>query len=316
MADALGGFNLAGATEEEIRAAKREHAIREREKEFQKRKDEEENRKRDELENARRELEEKEASERQRTMAFLANRAKQRQEAKKKVQRQNEKRDKNIEIREKEWLAKANANIFQLKQEHEDYLDMVERNLDDARNRKQARRDADRQAFLEEKTAREDLEMVREDKERDRETARLVKELARVDAIKADAEEELRSFLNNPAPVPLKQVLAGRLRPVPATTTLLAAHKDLKEELAELESSDIPMRALLRKQTLFQYIHDIQAKAEEARIKPPEPVVGDMGRGARSKSPKRGAGSPRSTTGNFRKGSPSRSPKSTMGRTR
>merc|ERR1719478_2022551 len=173
--------------------------------------------------------------------------------------------------------------------------------MGEARERKQAKKDQERQAFLEQKTYREDLEVQRIDKESDRGTMRLVKELSRVDEIKAACEEELRSFLNNPAPVPLKQVLAGRLRPVPTMTTLLAAHKDQREELQELELSDIPMRALLRKQTLFKYIQYIKEKAEQERIKPPEPVVGDMGRGSgRAKSPKKG-GSPRmQTTGGFR----------------
>merc|ERR1719498_719573 len=172
----------------------------------------------------------------------------------------------------------------------------------DARARKQERKDAARQAYLEKKTYREDLDVQRSEKWAEAETMRVVRELSRVDEIKAACEEELRSFLNNPAPVPLKQVLAGRFRPVPNVTTLLAAHKDQREELKELELSDIPMRALLRKQTLFQYIRDIKEKAEAERIKPPEPVVGDMGRGSRrAKSPKKG-GSPRSTTGGFRDG--------------
>merc|ERR1719174_1364893 len=154
--------------------------------------------------------------------------------------------------------------------------------------------------------------MQRAENEGERETKRLVKELSRVDTFKADAEDELRSFLNNPAPVPLKQVLAGRLRPVPTVTTLLAAHKDQREELKELELSDIPMRAQLRKQTLFAYVRDIKEKAESERVKPPEPVVGDMGRGSRAKSPRK-TGSPRSTTGGFKKtNSPERTLRSTM----
>jgi hypothetical protein len=301
MADMLGC--LAGAGDDEIRAAKREHAIREREKEFAKKREEDENRKREELDEARRELEEKGEKERNRTMAFLANRAKMRADKKLKEEKLNAKREVNIAKREEAWARKANKAIFDLKEEHEDYLDGVDQAMGDARDRKQAKKDADRQAFLDQKTYREDLEIQREDKETDRATMRLVRELKRVDEIKEACEEELRSFLNNPAPVPLKQVLAGRLRPVPTVTTLLAAHKDQREELEELSLSDIPMRALLRKQTLFQYIRDIKEKAEMERIKPPEPVVGDMGRGSRTKSPKR-TGSPKSTTGGFRKASP------------
>jgi len=304
MADSL-GISLAGASEEEIRQAKREHAIREREKEFSKRREEEEERKRQELQNARYELEQKEENERKRTMAYLANRAKQRHDKKMKVEKLNKKREENIAKREAAWAKRANKSIFDLKEEHEEYLDAVDANMDSARERKQEKKDVDRQAFLDSKTYREDLELRRDDKEAERFTMRLVRELARVDEIKNACEEELRSFLNNPAPVPLKQVLAGRLRPVPTVTTLLAAHKDQREELKELELSDIPMRALLRKQTLFQYVRDIKEKAESERVKPPEPVVGDMGRGSRSKSPKRtGSQSPKNTTGGFRKSSP------------
>jgi len=313
MAEAL-GISLAGASEEEIRAAKREHAIREREKEFEKRREEEENRKRTELENALAEAEQKEELERKRTMAFLAQRAKQRFDKKMKIEKMNKKREEKITVKEANWLARENQRNTNLLQEHDDYLDSVDQNMADARARKQERKDAARQAYLEKKTFREDLDVQRSEKWAEAETMRVVRELSRVDEIKAACEEELRSFLNNPAPVPLKQVLAGRLRPVPNVTTLLAAHKDQREELKELELSDIPMRALLRKQTLFSYIRDIKEKAEAERIKPPEPVVGDMGRGARSKSPKKGH-SPTNTTGKFRKSSPS-SPKSTMRSTR
>jgi hypothetical protein len=238
-------------------------------------------------------------------LQFLANRAKQRAETKARIEKLNRKREENIAKREEAWRKKANQAIFDLKEKHELYLDDVEEAMADARTRKQQRKDAEREKLLDIKTAREDMDVQREAKEAERETMRLVREVTKVDAIKAACEEELRSFLNNPAPVPLKQVLAGRLRPVPTMTTLLAAHKDQREELQELERADIPMRALLRKQTLFQYIRDIKEKAENERIKPPEPVIGDMGRGSgRAKSPKKG-GSPRNTTGGFKQNSTS-----------
>jgi|Transcript_98601 hypothetical protein len=310
MADIV-GINLATATEAEIKTAKREHAIREREKEFELKRAEDEVRKKNELDQARKDKEDKERLEQERTMAFLAQRAKQKADVKRQNEKKNAKREDNIAKKEAKWKEKALEQIFALKEKHEEYLDEVERRLYEARCAKQAKKDAERQAFLAKRTHREDLEVLREDNERERETKRLVKELSRVDAIKADAEDELRSFLNNPAPVPLKQVLAGRLRPVPTVTTLLAAHKDMAEDLKELQASDIPMRCAVRQQKLFEYIREIQAKAEADRIKPPEPVVGDMGRGSRSKSPKR-AQSPTTTTGTFRRSSPQRS---SMGRT-
>lgn len=295
----IAGINLATATEAEIKTAKREHAIREREREFELKRAEDEVRKKNDLENARKELEEKERREQEKTMAFLANRAKQKADAKRQVEKKNQRREEKIAEKEAKWKEKALEQIFALKDQHEEYLEAVEQRLYQARCAKQAKKDDERQQFLAKKTHREDLDVLREDNETERETRRLVKELSRVDAIKADAEEELRSFLNNPAPVPLKQVLAGRLRPVPTVTTLLAAHKDQAEDLKELQASDIPMRCAVKKKKLFEYIKEIQAKAEAERIKPPEPVVGDMGRGSRSKSPKR-AQSPQATTGSFR----------------
>jgi hypothetical protein len=310
--DSLGKNMLAGTTEDEIRAAKREYAIREREKEFEKKRAEEEDKKREELDNARKELEEKEEREKARTMQFLAQRAKARADKKAKIEKMNAKREENIKKREDAWKKKANQSIRALLEDAEMDNERVEDAVNDARNRKQAKKDEQRQQYLDEKTRREDLEMQREDKDADRATMRLIKEITRVDEIKAACEEELRSFLNNPAPVPLKQVLAGRLRPVPTVTTLLAAHKDQREEFKELELSDIPMRAQLRKQTLFAYVRDIKEKAESERVKPPEPVVGDMGRGSRAKSPRK-TGSPRSTTGGFKKtNSPERTLRSTM----
>jgi len=310
------GINLATATEAEIKTAKREHAIREREKDFELKRAEDEIRKKNELDTARKDLEEKARREQEKTMAFLANRAKLKADAKRQIEKKNAKREANIAKKEAKWKAGALEKIFNLKEKHEEYLDEVERKLYEARCSKQSTKDAERQTFLAKRTHREDLDVMREDNERERDTRRLVQELSRVDSIKADAEEELRSFLNNPAPVPLKQVLAGRLRPVPTVTTLLAAHKDQAEDLKELQASDIPMRCAVRQQKLFEYIREIQAKAEADRIKPPEPVVGDMGRGSRSKSPKR-AQSPQNTTGSFRKSSPNRSNNmnNTMGRT-
>jgi hypothetical protein len=298
-------LNFANASEAEIKAAKRDHEIRKREKEFEQRRAEEEEKKKADLEDARRLEKEQQRLEQERTMKFLADRAKRKADKKRQQEKKDALRDENIVKREAAWRAKADAAIEALKDAHDEHLEYVESNRKIARDKKQAKRDAERQKMLCAKGKREDADAQREENEGEHATRRLVKELSRVDAIKADAEDELRSFLNNPAPVPLKQVLAGRLRPVPTVTELLAAHRDQAEDLKELEDSDIPMRALLCKQTLFEYIRDIQAKAEANRIKPPEPVVGDMGRGVRSKSPKR-AGSPKSTTGSFRKGSPSK----------
>ncbi|CAE7940003.1 ABCG25 [Symbiodinium sp. KB8] len=108
----------------------------------------------------------------------------------------------------------------------------------------------------------------------ERSKRRDLKAINRVDALKMEARDELESFIQNPYPVPLKQVLAGRLRPVPTVSELLAAYKDQREELEFLEKEDIPMRAQLCNQSIFQYVRDIQLKAEAERMRPPEPVAG------------------------------------------
>lgn len=308
-------MDLAGLSDDEIRRMKREHAIKQRELEYEKKREEDEARKKDDLFRALREEEEKKAEEEKKTMAFLAARAKQRVEKKKKEDALDAKRCANIEKDRQIWLEKMNKKIQRDLDEYAQYEDGVETRLQDARNRKQRKQDQKRKEELERITYNEDLNSKREEKEIERATARLVKELVRVDAVKAEGEEELRSFINHPAPVPLKQVLAGRLRPVPTVTQLLAAHKDHREDLKELEDADLSMRALLRQQTLFEYVKNIQAKAEEERIKPPEPVIGDMGRGTRSKSPRR-QGSPMRTTGGFRKGNKSPAAKGGMRGTR
>jgi len=137
----------------------------------------------------------------------------------------------------------------------------------------------------------EELDMLREEKEQERGHARYLKMIFNVDGLKSEAQTELESFLQHPAPVPLKQVLAGRLRPVPKVTELLAAYKDQREDIDDLAQQDVQMRATLRNQSLFSYIKDIQMKAEAERVRPPEPVPGDMGR-SKGKSSSKSPGSP------------------------
>jgi len=173
--------------------------------------------------------------------------------------------------------------------------------LENARDAKREREQGNRDKKTADKDKREELDMYREEAESNRKSQRELRGIYKADLLKTEATEELESFILNPYPVPLKQVLAGKLRPVPTVTQLLAAYKDQKEELKELEEQDIPTRALLRNQSLFQYVRDIQLKAEAERIKPPEPQMADLGRSRnRSTSPKnkfRQTGTMRSTRG-------------------
>merc|ERR1712066_354225 len=76
-------------------------------------------------------------------------------------------------------------------------------------------------------------------------------------------------------------------RPVPRVTELLASLKDQREALKELEEENIAIRAIMRNESLFTYVIGIQKQFEAQRIKPPEPVPNDMGRGLRGKAKKR-----------------------------
>lgn len=145
-----------------------------------------------------------------------------------------------------------------------------------ARQRKFDRAEAIRQEKMDKQTRQEELDMARAEADLERSKRRDLKAINRVDALKMEARDELESFIQNPYPVPLKQVLAGRLRPVPTVSELLAAYKDQREELEFLEKEDIPMRAQLCNQSIFQYVRDIQLKAEAERMRPPEPVAGDL----------------------------------------
>merc|ERR1711920_617442 len=170
------------------------------------------------------------------------------------------------------------------------------------------------QAADEKRAAREEnegLQLKRDEANEDRALQRMLKSISLVDKIKTEAQEELQSFIQNPFPVPLRQVLAGRIRPVPRVTELLAAYKDQREDLDDLIAQDIPMRATLLNMPLFQYVRDIQVQAESKALRPPNPVLSDLGRGARGTSPKakssslspkarKGLGMQKSTTGRFR----------------
>jgi len=57
-------------------------------------------------------------------------------------------------------------------------------------------------------------QMASDEKNAERHTQRELREVHRVDKIKTEATEELEAFIIHPAPMPLRQVLAGTKRPV------------------------------------------------------------------------------------------------------
>lgn len=272
---------------EELKALKRQAAIRAKEEEFERRRKDEEERKRIQLQELKEEFEAQARHKVEERLKFLEKQAQARAQRKARIEALNEKREAKIAKRNELWLQKANAEIQDIIADHDAENERLEQALEDARNRKLEKEETIRDRKREEKDKREELEMYREEAESERRTQRELRGIYKADVLKTEATEELESFILNPYPVPLKQVLAGKLRPVPTVTELLAAYKDQKEELKELEEQDIPTRALLRNQSLFQYVRDIQLKAESERIKPPEPKLADLGRSRnRSTSPK------------------------------
>jgi len=295
----------------EMRRLKREAAIRLKEAEHDKTRAQEGERKREELERLKLEFLQKDAQKQQEKLALAQRHAKVRSQRKAENERLQQKREGKIQLREAAWVKKANGAVQQLLRDNEAHEERVADALDEARKRKLAKEQEVREHKANMQEAQEKLDSIRDDNINERAQRRMIDEAMRTDAIKEEAQDELQSFIQNPFPVPLKQVLCGRIRPVPTVSQLLAAYKDAKEDLDDLQEQDFEMRAVLRNQSLFQYVTDVQKKAEAVRMRPPEPMASDLVKKstakpskARDRSKGQGPMSPNSTartTGGFRK---------------
>lgn len=261
---------------ETLKRLKREAAIRSKEQDFERRKKAEERKKREQLQALREEYEAHKEKREQERLSLLKKQTELRARKKAENDRLNSLRENNIDKRHKAWRARADAEIEALRNDQKLEQVRLEEAIAAARQRKADRQEAIRQEKIDKQTKEEELEMSRAEAEIERSKRRDLRAINRVDQLKMEARDELESFIQNPYPVPLKQVLAGRLRPVPTVTELLAAYKDQREDLEQLEKEDIPMRAQLCNQSIFQYVRDIQMKAEAERMRPPEPVAGDL----------------------------------------
>jgi len=280
---------------EELKRLKRQAAIRAKEDEFEKKRKADEEKKRQQLADLRQEYEDQEKRKVEERLKFLEKQAAARAAKKLKNEKLNQKREDKIAKKHDAWLARSNEEINDIIAEQEAEDARLEEALEVAREKKREKEQAIRAQKQAVKDAHEEREMKRVEANEDRAQKRHLRGIYEVDKLKTEATEELESFILNPCPVPLRQVLAGRMRPVPTVTELLAAYKDQKEELQDLMEQDIPTRAMLRNQSLFQYVRDIQVKAEAVRIRPPEPQMVDLGRSRnRSSSPRKG-GSPTGT---------------------
>jgi hypothetical protein len=295
--------------DDETRRMKRDAAIRLKEAEHDKLRAEEGERKRLDLERMKVEYEQMEIKKQQEKLALAQRQAKVRAQRKLENDKLQAKRDNKIKLREAAWIKRANEAIQQLLQDNEAQEEKVADALEDARRRKLAKEQESREHKFNIQAAQDELNAIREENIMERQQSRMIREAMRTDAIKEEAQDELQSFIQNPFPVPLKQVLCGRIRPVPQVSQLLAAYKDAREELDDLQDQDFEMRAVLRNQSLFQYVADVQKKAEAVRMRPPEPMASDLmkkstAKPSKAQGKKGGPMSPNSTartTGGFRK---------------
>mmetsp|Transcript_47620 Transcript_47620/g.136476 ORF Transcript_47620/g.136476 Transcript_47620/m.136476 type:complete len:300 (-) Transcript_47620:67-966(-) len=276
---------------EELKRLKRQAAIRAKEDDFERKRKAEEENKREQLEQLKAEYDSQEKRKVEERLKSLEKQAAARSQRKQRTEKLNQKREEKIVKKQCAWLERANGEIFDIMAEQDAEDERLAQDVEAARERKRSKEQVLRDVKAEEKALRQELEFKREEKNEERASQRALRGIFEVDKLKTEATEELESFILNPDPVPLRQVLAGRMRPVPTVTELLAAYKDQKEELQELVEQDIPTRALLRNQTLFQYVRDIQMKAEAVRIRPPQPQMVDLG-----KSRNRASHSPRKST--------------------
>lgn len=262
--------------EETLLKLKREAAIRSKEEDFERRKKAEEKKKRQQLQELREEYENRLVKREQDRLAMLKKQTELRARKKAENDRLNNLREQNIARKHQAWKARADQEINAVIEEQVAEEERLEEAIAEARAKKKEKAAETKDKVRDVQSRKEELDMLRDEKNQERQRKRDLRNLNRVDALKIEARDELESFIQNPFPVPLKQVLAGRLRPVPKVTELLAAYKDQREDLEALEAQDIPMRAQLRNQTIFQYVRDIQLKAEADRMRPPEPVAGDL----------------------------------------
>lgn len=302
-----------GVDSEQLKKLKREASIRSREDEYERKKRAEEERKRQQLAELKREYEEQEQQRINQQLSAAKRRAKLRMQQKEAAERLEKRREQKIKEKQAAWRRRVDDEIQQVIRAHAQEEERLHEALEEARQRKHALIARTAAAARQARATQEELDMQRDEMQEQRAAMRDVRAGNRVDELKVEAMEELQSFLQQPYPVPLRQVLAGRLKAVPTVTELLAAYKDTREDLKELEDQDIPMRAVLRNQTLFQYVRNIQMKAEADRVRPPEPSAADLGR-SRAGAGRRSPGSPPRTGQTRKSQSVSRSGISRRGR--
>lgn len=255
---------------------KREFAIRQREEQARQKMEEEIAAKKVLMDEKRRK-EEAAQKEREKEAGAVYTR---KQQAKKKKQMENEFRERcreaNITKKRNDWLTKENEKINAMLDDcYTEQEEVNERQLE-AKERKALmnREDMEKKVFY--KHLQKEKNDRREAKEKERQEHRKESEINRIDELKRELDREVDQFIEHGGGhVPLKQALCGGLRPIPTVTQLLAAKRDMEEDLKDLKEVDLEERAKALGKPVFLYVKEIKYQHEQSRLRPPEPQIGD-----------------------------------------
>lgn len=264
---------LADATPEEQLEYKREYAIRQREEQLKQQQQEEMEKKKILMDEKKR----KEESEKNARAKDVADGYSSKQKAKRAAQMENEFREKcreaNITKKRNAWLETQNRIMQEMLEDNAADEEELQERLLEAKERVniKAREDLERRIAM--KNAQKIRDKQREANQKNRDEIRKEKEIQRIDQLKLELDEELDQYIEHPTHIPLKQALCGGLKPVPTVTYLLAAMRDISEDLEDVKATVLEDRAKSLKKPLFTYVQELKETHSRNRLKPPEPEI-------------------------------------------
>lgn len=275
--------DLADYTAEEQLEYKREYAIRQREEQMKQQQQEELEKKKVQMDEKKRK-EEYNKNQRAKEQADSYSKTQMKKRA---HQMENEFREKcreaNITKKRNNWLQKENERMQEMLADYYADDEELHERLLEAKERKnmQAKEDMEKRLLFREAEKRRNEQ--RATKEKEREEHRKEREIQRIDELKLQLDEELDQYIEHPTHIPLKQALCGGLRPVPTVTQLLAAMRDMEEDLQDVKATVLEDRARSLKKPLFTYVTELKETHSKNRLKPPEPEIDE--KRARKKIP-------------------------------
>eukprot|EP00746_Dinoflagellata_sp_MGD_P162183 gnl/MRDRNA2_/MRDRNA2_89626_c0_seq1.p1 gnl/MRDRNA2_/MRDRNA2_89626_c0~~gnl/MRDRNA2_/MRDRNA2_89626_c0_seq1.p1 ORF type:complete len:295 (+),score=95.07 gnl/MRDRNA2_/MRDRNA2_89626_c0_seq1:91-975(+) len=265
--------DLADYSAEEQLEYKREYAIRQREEQMKQQQAEEIEKKKLKMDEQKRK-EEYQKNQRAKEQADSYSKS---QNKKRAAQMENEFREKcresNITKKRNAWLQKENERMQDMLADHYAGEEEMNERLLEAKERKNMdmREDLEKRILF--RQSQKQRNEQREAKEKEREEKRKEREIHRIDELKMQLDEEVDQYVEHPTHIPLKQALCGGLRPVPTVTKLLAAMRDMEEDLKDVKATILEDRARSLKKPLFTYVQELKETHSRNRLKPPEPEI-------------------------------------------